>query len=410
MTLFPIKQGVRQRVLAEIRRQGRMPPLGGINRIIRTINSYQAVASSVHIGGLAQSDWLDSGTISNSASTFRTIIDPSYAVRQNCYLTSVKIQIANVVADAWSFRVYRWNGGTSLYDFVAKQDFTAVIGTQTITLSPPILVQPGDIPGFMFPGDATQSNWVERTTITHDPLFRYVDVDVLTSNAFGGAISNTWHINMELFTTSRPYLAVSGDSIMSGNNGGNLYYAGLENTATPKTTPGGDDQNAEMPYILRGLVGDGSLLQYQNLACGGQTWAWVASTALAEINAVQPNTLIVHCGINDVFANQVWADILPSLTTIKAGLNAGMRLMIDEILPSTDATDAQAANVRDINTHMAAWCTANGATLILCHDVFGQTRISTGQLDDMIPTLTTGGTHLSLSGVAAMAAIYNGYL
>jgi hypothetical protein len=202
-----------------------------------------------------------------------------------------------------------------------------------------------------------------------------------------------------------PYLAVTGDSIPAGHGGIIPWNTGLENGAVPPYTVPGGDPTSEPPHMLRLSIGSGAVLQYQNLSMGSQTFAWVASTGIIAAHACKSNAIIIHCGINDVFTDRAWADVLTDLNTIKAAITTE-RLFICEILPSTNSTDARAANIRNVfNPGLASFCAANGVTLIPMWAAFGQLRPATGFNDNILPSHSQDGTHLSAVGAAAWAEI-----
>lgn len=145
---------------------------------------------------------------------------------------------------------------------------------------------------------------------------------------------------------------------------------------------------------------------YLNCGIGSQTWAGVVSLELPSMTNVTSLAWVIHCGINDLGAARPWADIEANLNTIKSALPGGTTLFIDEILPWTTGTDANALTLRTYNTNYATWCASNGAVLIKCHDAMGVIRLSTGEYDDMNPAyLYSDNIHLTQAGVNAMAGI-----
>jgi hypothetical protein len=139
----------------------------------------------------------------------------------------------------------------------------------------------------------------------------------------------------------------------------------------------------QIPEALRTLIGS-SLLEYQNHAGAGTTYAWTLATGIVSAIAAQPSAILI--------------------------LVTTPQLLIAEILPWTAGTDDQAATLRTWNTNLAAWCAANSATLIPCHDAMAKTRVSTGHLDDLATAYDDDGVHLTQAGVDAYAAIALPYL
>lgn len=194
-----------------------------------------------------------------------------------------------------------------------------------------------------------------------------------------GTDINTW--------TGSVYIAISGDSIPAGY--------GLTNYALGQSI-----SNAFSPVI-----------ESTNVAVPGDTWANLAANQLTNALATSPRYLFVHCGVNDVQAGTTWANVLAKMNTTMAACNAyGTRLLLGEIFPDTNFDDSKAATIRQWNTNYAAWAATNsGAYLVTQHDSFGQTRGSTGLLDDLKAAYNQGdGVHLSQSAYDAWGPIIVG--
>ena len=205
------------------------------------------------------------------------------------------------------------------------------------------------------------------------------------------------------FGEDTPFLAVTGDSIAEGHNEG--YYDGFYGG------PSGDIDAEIMHRLVASAAVDCSTdLSYINRADGSRTWAWVLSTgAPAAISSGAP-AILVHCGVNDIGNGRTWAAVESDMNAVKALLQPGQTLFIDEVLPWTAGNDTYAAIIRTFNQNYSAWCAANGAMLVKCHDRMGQLRATTGQLDDLRPEYNYDNLHLSKIGVNAMAEIWKWYL
>ena len=306
---------------------------------------------------------------------------------------------------AWKFKVFRYNTGTTLYDMVSESALVIPNGIEqayTVDLVTPLAVQMGDVPGVFIPA----SNKIV-TEVTAPPInFRYEAGDITTSHAFSQAAARS--LELDLFGYS-PFLVVTGDSVPEGHNGATSWHGPLH-AVNPGTgsLPGGT-VTSEIANQIRGLIGDGKLLEYQNLSLGSQTFAWVAATGIIAAHAALPNKIFILCGVNDVSTARIWADVETDLNTIKTTLTTD-KLYISEILPWTAGSDAQAATIRTWNAALAAWCAANSATLIVCHDAMGQIRVSTGEIDDLLAAYDQDGVHLSTAGVAALAGLWKNYI
>jgi lysophospholipase L1-like esterase len=368
------------------------------------IGAWQSLADRINVGGRAQADWLASTTTTGIDATGRTYIAPGLAIRQDGYIRGVTVNVGGFGAgQVWKFKVYRYNSGTSNFDFVAEQAFTpAATGAVTVALAAPIAVQMGDVVGMFLPTVNARlrfstPNSTIKTKVTSGDIGAGGDAFVTDS------LSSQMDVDV---LSNLPYLCVTGDSIPEGHNGAANWHGAMHNVALTATLPGGEP-TSEIANQLRGLIGDGTVLQYQNFSLGSQIMSWVNTTGMPECVERKPKAIIVHCGINDVSLGTAWADVETALNGIKAQLLAGQILMIDEVLPWTAGSDAQAAAIRTLNAALAVWCAANGARLILCHDAMGQVRVSTGEIDDLLTAYNQGdGVHLSADGVAALAGIH----
>ena len=204
--------------------------------------------------------------------------------------------------------------------------------------------------------------------------------------------------------TNPPYLCVTGDSIAAGY-GTSSPWNPLYNDG-----PEGNLQH-EIWHQLRGLVGTGGVLQYQNYAMNGQVFSWVYSTGLVSALAASPAAVLIHCGSNDVWDGISWSETLGFLNSIRTLVPRSTRLFIDEIWPSGTFSDTQAATVRAWNASYASWCAVNDATLVVCHDAMGEIRASTGYLDNLASAYDSGDqVHPNNAGAGEMAALVLPYL
>lgn len=264
-------------------------------------------------------------------------------------------------------------------------------GNNSVTFSSPFTVQEGDVLS-LFLGNVGGSTLNVKST-AGTPGIRFSEGDITTTTAFSSSI-NSFSLCIEAFAED-PVFVFGGDSIMAGHNVGAYWYPWADGG------PSGTIASS-IPYQFLGLMQRSNY--YNNCASGGYTWASVVSITLPLITT-NAAAWIFHCGVNDVNTGRSWADVESNLNTIKAAIPANCRLYIDEILPWTNGNDTQAATVRAWNLNYAQWCAANNATLILCHDLMGQVRPSTGQLDDLKTAYNQDGVHITQAGVNEMARI-----
>lgn len=377
-----------------------------INQSARVAKWQNAQTDLISIGGLPEAIW--GGVGSGGWNLNSTYLNCGQAVKQDCAIQQIKVQQgAGSGGGNWKVKVWRLVSGTT-FTLVTEQAFTLeatplVNVTHTITLSPALNVQVGDVLSLFVPsGDAIINS---TNTLLTDLRWAGSAAGDITANT-NFTTTNDKQINIEAFSTS-PYLVVVGDSIAEGHNGAANWHGSLHDIALT-VLPGGEP-SSEIANQLRGLIGNGSVLMYQNLGLGSQGFAYLASTSIPAAHALKPNTIIVHCGVNDIFSGRTWANVETDLNTIKDAITTE-RLLIDEILPCTNATDLQAASIRTFNTNLAVWCAANDARLVHCWSAFGQARISTDTNDDLLAAYSQDGTHLSAAGVNALAAIWKQYL
>jgi lysophospholipase L1-like esterase len=224
-----------------------------------------------------------------------------------------------------------------------------------------------------------------------DGDFRTVAVDTPAASGL------RWSLTDSALSAYNPFLAVTGDSIVSYNTAAPFtpYYDG---------GPSGDPEAQIMAFIS-------GLTSYENHANGGETFAWVAATGAVSAVAAGAKAILIHCGSNDISTARTWAAVEANLDTIAALLGAGQTLFIDEIIPRSGFNDTQAGTVRTWNANLATWCTANDAVLILSHDTLGQLRVSTGALDDLADDYDQGdGIHLTTAGAEVLAAAWGAAL
>jgi len=244
---------------------------------------------------------------------------------------------------------------------------------------------------------------VALKTKTGTASARWVMLDVTTSNAFATTTNN---LSLDLEGAGAyPYLAITGDSIAEGHNlWHSQYHAGIDGTLANY-----------LLYYLRGLISDDADegFEWQNFGKGSEDYSEILVTGYPAALASGAKVILVHCGINDIAGARTWAAVEADLDAIKVLFDASAtaeKLVINEILPWTAGDDTQAGTVRTFNDNLATWCTANGATLVPCHDAMGQTRVSTGELDDLITAYDADGVHLTAAGQSALAALVEPYV
>lgn len=144
---------------------------------------------------------------------------------------------------------------------------------------------------------------------------------------------------------------------------------------------------------------------YQNFSQGSSGWAY-AATNIGKVAAVTPRVAIFGHGINDL--GETWTDTAARMATCKAGLPSGTLMMVREMTPDNAAATGA---VKARNDLTAAWCAANGAVLISCHDAMAQIRTGTSLLEDLKAAYDAGdGIHHNLAGKQKMAELIHAAL
>jgi hypothetical protein len=294
------------------------------------------------------------------------------------------------LGSAWKFKVFRPNGAN--YDFVTESEefVPGATGIQARVLTLPMHCQPGDVLGVYLNGHADAGsraangygNWAGKS-------FAWAAGDVVATDAFADVIADHY---LDLAGYGYPpFMVTTGDSILEGHNTA-VYYHGWYDTGPQGL------RSSEIAYKMRNLM---SGLEYQNHCKGGQSYNWVDANFTTVIDR-KPRAIVMLAGVNDVAQARTWAQVVANLDSIKVKQTLG-KLFVCEILPWNTSTDAEAATTRTFNTNIAAWCAANDAVLIACHDLMGQVRVSTGELDDLKTAYNQDGIHLKQAGVDMMA-------
>lgn len=346
--------------------------------------------------GLTSSDSQVSG---GNVAAGRTAVSGAVgeSARQDGFIRTAKISV-NAVGSAPSnnirLKVLRPNGAS--YDVIASSEYltATTTGMNTFNLATPLPVEPGDQIGIWLKGGGAGVCTL-LNSMTTTSVYRYIGAEAV------GGETYTDIANISVLTDFqgiKPFIDVFGESIIEGHNGATMWHSYAHTGFGPAGLPAAEPFNQ-----VRALV---PTLAYQNYALGGSLWSdYIAKATLAAANAL-PRAVAVAGGVNDIVAGTLWATVEGQMNAFKAAFAAGTKIFIAEILPYTPGTDAQAATIRTWNSNYAAWCIANGATLIPCWNAMGQVRPSTGFKDDLITAYHYSGGHLTVpAGVNAYAAL-----
>jgi len=357
-------------------------PLGSVPAALMGGESAAELTTNATIGGMPISQLTTDGTVTSS--TGRMFVMDGLPIFCSGNLSEIKLKNGS----ATTCKLSIWRGGTRVWQSATIN--LTINADNTVEITDTVAVQPDDLLGIWIPGSAQTFQYKAFTGVT---LRWGADADgSLTSTASLISNASDTAIFIEAIAV-KPMLAVTGDSIFEGHNTTLAWHAPFH------TTTQGGGITAQPGYVAAKAKGWG----YRNYALGSQTFAWVAATgAPAAFNSGATHVWI-HCGVNDIAAARTWAAVETNLDTIAAAKPATTTLYISEILPANSQDDTESATARTWNENLATWCTANGATLIACHDDLGQVRGSTGELDDLLTAYNFDNIHLTQAGVNALA-------
>lgn len=352
---------------------------------------------SVPVAGIVPSRWSGSVKVSGGGSASgRTFLSPTSAVWFPTTIRRIHLRAGVTTARTSSkVKLFRRNG--SAWDLVSEQAFVPENLSPLeshIVLSTPWVAQRGDVLG-LFLGQNAEISVGDYGVF--DTPFDTGDATG-TGNTFGSSITQDMH--MAAYGDS-PFAVFTGDSIFGGHTDWRTPFDTYAVGAITQA-PGGDSD-----FDVSQVVGTSLGFEAANFSRGSQTFAWGVSTGVPLSLQMNPHTLVLGFGVNDVAGGRTWAAVEADLDSIRtlADTAGTPNLMVCEILPWTNGDDTDAGTIRTWNANLATWCAANDAVLIEAHDALGQTRGSTGELDDLNSSYDKDGVHLTAAGVAAYGAV-----
>ncbi len=132
----------------------------------------------------------------------------------------------------------------------------------------------------------------------------------------------------------------------------------------------------------------------------------VSAVQLEAALALRPRFVYQHVLVNNISSGDSWATVLTSLNSIAAKCaQSNVTYVVNDIFPWTSGSDGYAATIREWNTNLTIWAATSGVLRTSFHDNFATNRISTGQLDNMIPAYTSDGIHLTPDGYTNWARL-----
>ncbi len=167
-----------------------------------------------------------------------------------------------------------------------------------------------------------------------------------------------------------------------------------------------EKRSLSYPYQLMSLAG---VQAYQNTGVNSNTSSDISRRLLRDLNLERPKRIILESGVNDLSASIPKETVFSNLCAILDYLQffPETQICVLGIMPSSNLNDTQAANRRAYNDLVEAEIANRDASrhyYLNLDDFTGQTRVSTGELDDMLETITADGTHFNETGVVEFTA------
>lgn len=326
-----------------------------------------------------------------SAAGGRTFVFPTIGSEAETSATTAHVKF-NAAIESGSCRLRHFRPlGANKYQVVEDVPFSVSNGVNTYTVSIDWDLKLGDCLGVWLPntgGIAIGLAAESRISC------RYISGGETATGTQDFSSGSSMSYRPTAWLEGRTGRILVGDSIFGGHTD---WFTSLDTYAVTSNTVPGGDTGFNLAAILGGAA--------QNLSRGSQTWAWAASTGVPNALSHNPTAIVCGLGVNDLSQGRTWAQVENDLDTVLSACSlAAVRLEISEILPWSAGSDAQAATLRQWNINLGVWCAANGILLRSTHDVMGQTRPSTGYLDDLKSAYAKGdGTHLTEAGIAALS-------
>jgi len=317
------------------------------------------------------------------------------------YAVSFNVNTTGTITNALKVKIFR---KVSQYDYISSSEFiTPVAGSNYVVLANPPYCGEGDLIGLYVPGQASGTQLslnVQSDTSTVGVI--WLTGDSNSSNQTPVAGTNNVSLMMKVWMDA-PVIAYVGDSLTAAHNLGSGWFSFLDSASSYISG------QIEACYQYRIYTNTTfTKVSYCTYAKGGQTFDWCDTIAMNFVTNDNPKVLWLLCGGNDAGQGRNWAQTLASLNSIRAKWPQNNPFFLSEVLPNNNLTDTQAATVRQWNINIVAWASTNNVNVIAAHDSMAQTRVTTGQLDDIKASYTTDGAHWTDAGVSNYTRIvYN---
>lgn len=363
---------------------------------LEPIVDYEKVDRPNRVAGNSSSDatsaFLTGGNVAGTGRTFLQARPNTHVCRQKTSVSRIRMKTQGGVSPGTiRFLVFRDGVKVDETETFTVPHTTTANSQLTFDLREPLEMERGDKIGVYHYTASTGDSTLGVKAIAGG-LIKYADGDISTESGLTTSLS-TYTLLIE-YIGSGPDVCFVGDSIMEGFNGADKYNGHFQDVV---------DYGGELSSDISWWVSRFSrtVESWQNLGKGSQTFAWMLSTGVPECLLAQPKTIVLHCGVNDVFQGRTWASIESDINGIRAIVPLTTHLIIDEILPWSNGSSANAITVRTWNANLATWCLENNATLVRCHDIFKDPDSP----DDLLPAYDQDGVHLTTQGVMLLARL-----
>lgn len=338
----------------------------------------------------------------NNASRFYISRDNGSRFWVSGSLTTIALRITSKVSHVANFYVAVWRYNGTTWDRIGEEDIWPKLANtsdlQTITLTTPISVEPGDYFGYGFVSDGTATGYFMYATISASYPSYYVQGETPTETGYAWdtktSSNATWFVRA--YVTQGPHGVTIGDSILAGHS---ANYSKAEGTTTISTT-------SDVAEYLKTMLALDSIV---NFGIGGQTTTQIAARFAADVVALRPRWCLINGGVNDIAGGVITeSTFLANWTTmLDAAEAAGIYAICLPILPWTDGTAAQNrtrdtwnASLRTlIESYSCARYVADPLTLMAQSRVGGDS----GNLWDIKTAYDLDGVHFTVAGYAMLA-------
>lgn len=312
-------------------------------------------------------------------------------IRQDGAVTHVRLFVAAGDAPT-EFWVYVWRLAGTAWTLVGREEISASLvpgQTNTAALAAPIPVKTGDYVGYG--GTGTGLPLVSSSTGAANSV-RYADMAAPEGSVDWSAQTGAAWVVPIVPLMRAPAIVCIGDSITTGTPGNRSFI-----DAPYATNPA-----SEYRAYLAAATGRTA----QNMGIGGNTSTMINRRVVADVIDLKPKVCVITCGINDA---KVAGAVPGYLGTMRAMIELCTGAGIVPIFLAVPWTNGTATERADLDTMYAGvraiLAEHELATFVDARPVVGQTRPAgpEGNLWDIVPALTTDGSHYTVAGYAALA-------